>query len=365
MNLYIKILFLSITLAAVSASYATPAFPCCPTDERSASRPDAHAPISVMGDHTHSKGGWMLSYRHMSMEMDNLRRGSARVSSEEFFLADGGYTVSPEWMSMNMHMLGIMYAPTERLTLMAMGNYLETEMTHEIVSQMTAMMINGGDTKFTTHSRGLGDLEISALYRFYLKENRKAHFGLGLNLPTGSIDKKDRLPSMGGATKQQMPASMQLGAGTFDLLPSLTFVQQFEDWSWGAQANGVLRLENKNSNNYRNGHKIELLGWAGYNLAQWLGLNGGLSYNYAGALKGVQTGVNRMGPNGRSVSTAFGENYGGHRLDLILGINFIKPSGFLENHRLSFDLRLPIWRDLNGYQLETNSVLTFGWQRAF
>jgi hypothetical protein len=72
-----------------------------------------------------------------------------------------------------------------------------------------------------------------------------------------------------------------------------------------------------------------------------------------------------MGPNGRSVSTAFGENYGGHRLDLILGINFIKPSGFLENHRLSFDLRLPIWRDLNGYQLETNSVLTFGWQRAF
>ena len=365
MKYFKKTLTLFITLAASSTSHAAPAFPCCPTDEHTVTRPDAHAPISVMGDHTHGEGQWMISYRHMSMEMEDLRKGDARVSSKELFLADGGYTVAPEWMSMNMHMLGIMYAPTERLTLMAMGNYIDTEMTHKIVSQMTAMMINGGETKFTTYSRGLGDLKVSALYRFYLKENRKAHFGLGLNLPTGSINKKDKLPSMGGATEQQMPASMQLGSGTFDLLPSLTFVEQFKDWSWGAQANGVLRLENKNSNNYRYGHKLELLGWLGCNLAQWISLNGGLSYNYTDELKGVQKGVNRMGPNGRSVSTAFGENYGGHHLDLILGINLIKPTGYLENHRLAFDLRLPIWRDTNGYQLETDSVLTFGWQKAF
>ncbi|MEL7333685.1 MAG: hypothetical protein AAFN12_15670 [Cyanobacteria bacterium J06560_2] len=31
----------------------------------SPSRPDSHAPIGVMGDHTHEKGEFMLSYRYM------------------------------------------------------------------------------------------------------------------------------------------------------------------------------------------------------------------------------------------------------------------------------------------------------------
>ena len=39
-------------------------------------RPDGHAPISVMGDHMHAKGEWMLSYRYMSMEMEGLLKGS-------------------------------------------------------------------------------------------------------------------------------------------------------------------------------------------------------------------------------------------------------------------------------------------------
>ena len=34
------------------------------------SRPDGHAPISVMGDHLHKKGEFMLSYRFMQMRME-------------------------------------------------------------------------------------------------------------------------------------------------------------------------------------------------------------------------------------------------------------------------------------------------------
>ncbi len=35
----------------------------------SSARPDGHAPISVMGDHYHKKGEFMLSYRYMPMWM--------------------------------------------------------------------------------------------------------------------------------------------------------------------------------------------------------------------------------------------------------------------------------------------------------
>ena len=45
------------------------------------SRPDAHAPIGVMGDHTHDKGEWMLSYRYMYMNMTGNRVGTDSVSA--------------------------------------------------------------------------------------------------------------------------------------------------------------------------------------------------------------------------------------------------------------------------------------------
>jgi hypothetical protein len=363
MNSFTKIFTLSITLAAVSACYATPAFPCCPADEHSIGRPDAHAPISVMGDHTHSKGGLMLSYRYMNMQMDGMRSGTKRVNSQNVFAAN--YAVAPENMTMEMHMLGMMYAPTYQLTLMAMANYIDTTMNHR-VNPAVAGMINGGDSGFTTDSSGDGDIKLSALYRFYLEGKSKAHLGIGLSLPTGSIDEKDDTPAMGGRRRQLLPAPMQLGSGTFDLLPSFTYVQQFTDWSWGAQASGAIRLESENDSNYRLGNKFELLIWAGYNLADWLGLNGGLSYALIGELKGSQKDLNTNAPmERRSVTTAFSDNYGGERIDVIFGINLLKPTGFLKGHRLAFDLSLPIWCDLTGYQLESGYALTFGWQKAF
>ena len=171
----------------------------------------------------------MLAYRYMNMQMDGMRQGSDRASSGEV-LTRGGYTVTPEWMTMDMHMFGLMYAPTDQLTLMLMVNYIETEMEHS-VRPLPPLVAAIGDDQFTTRSDGLGDLKLSALYRFYLKANRKAHFGLGLSLPTGSIDAKDRTPRPGMPPtfqENQLPASMQLGSGTIDLLPSLTYVQQFD-----------------------------------------------------------------------------------------------------------------------------------------
>ncbi|NBB79686.1 MAG: transporter [Verrucomicrobia bacterium] len=358
----------SLTLALTFTLTLAPASASATAQDR----PDGHAPISIMGDHTHAQGEWMLSYRYMNMQMDGMRNGTDRVSSADVLAADGGYTVTPEWMTMDMHMFGVMYAPTQKLTLMLMANYLETEMEHR-VRNLPPLVAAIGDDQFTTRSQGFGDTKVTALYRFYKEDHSQAHFGLGLSLPTGSIDEKDRTPrppaGMGQPAtfnKNQLPAPMQLGSGTFDLLPSITFLQQHEHWSWGAQANGIIRLESENSNGYRLGHQFESLGWLGYNLTEWLALNGGLSYQHTGKIKGGQKDVGTAGPMGlRSVTTAFEDNFGGDRIDLILGINLLGQNGALTGHRLAVDLRLPLWQDLNGYQLETDSVLTLGWQKAF
>ena len=364
MNTFTKhILLFSTLTAATSATFAAPSFSCCATDDSYQGRPDEHAPISVMGDHTHAKSGWMMSYRTMHMDMDGMRYGTDRVSSGDVFAES--YSVTPESMSMVMHMLGLMYAPTDKLTLMLMSNYTDIEMDHRIFSQGAANMINNGSTKFTTETSGIGDVKLGGLYRFYLKENRKAHLGLSLSLPTGSIDEKDTTPGMGGPANRQLPAPMQLGSGTYDLLPSLTYVQQFEDWSYGAQANAIIRLESENDNGYRLGDVLGAATWAGYNLNEWISLNTGLNYTYTSKLKGSQDDVGTMGPNGKSVTTAYESNTGGERLDAIFGINLYVPTGSLKGQRIAIDLRLPLWQDLNGYQLETDYALTLGWQMAF
>ena len=67
----------------------------------------------------------------------------------------------------------------------------------------------------------------------------------------------------------------------------------------------------------------------------------------------------------RSVTTAFSGNYGGERIDASIGADYTFHSGWLKGHRLAIDARLPLHQDLNGYQLETDLVLTVGWQMAF
>lgn len=318
-----------------------------------------------MGDHVHKTGEWMASYRYMLMDMDGMRAGTDALTAAEVFMADGGYTVTPESMTMDMHMLGLMYALNDDITFLMMANYTSIEMEHQI-NPMAAPLINanGGSGNFTTKSEGVGDVRLGALYQFYSKENKRAHLGLALSLPTGSIDETDFTPMPGmppSFVDQVLPAPMQLGSGTIDLLPSITWLHQFEDWSYGVQASGKIRMESENDRGYQLGNVFELIHWIGYAPNNSVSLEGGIAYKHVGGLSGTQEDIGTMGPAGRSVTTAFNENYGGESVDLIAGLNFLFENG----HRLAFDVRAPVWQDLNGLQLETDYTLTLGWQKAW
>ena len=69
----------------------------------SSNRADGHAPISIMGDHTHNKGEFMLSYQYMPMWMDGLINGSDEIENGEAF---DRYMAVPQDMRMDMHMIG-------------------------------------------------------------------------------------------------------------------------------------------------------------------------------------------------------------------------------------------------------------------
>ena len=314
-------------------------------------RPDAHAPAGVMGEHAHMAGQWMLSYRYTHMDMDGLRDGTGSVSAQEV-ATDFGYMVAPLEMTMDMHMFGVMYAPTDRLTLMAMAPYVIKSMDHRVVMGPMA------GTEFSTQSEGFGDVKLSGVFKLWNKERRTLILNFGVSLPTGSIDEEDNTAASAGEDVQ-LPYPMQLGSGTYDLIPGLTYTDLHEKWSWGAQGLATLRL-GENDNDYTLGDRYELTGWVARLLSA--------SWSASLRLKGQDwDDINGSDPdlNPMIVPTADPDAQGGTRVDLSAGLNFIRRGGVLDGHRLAVEVARPVYQDLNGPQLETDWLLTLGWQYAF
>ena len=149
-------------------------------------RPDGHAPIGVMGDHTHEQGEVMLSYRYMRMGRAGSRNGTDGLSVAEIVAPTGhNFRVTPTAMPMKMRMIGAMYAPTEELTLMAMLPVVDTQMDHVTRS-------GGG---FRPESRAVGDVSVNALYKLGDFDAQRTHLSFGVRLPSGSIEKEDVTPA--------------------------------------------------------------------------------------------------------------------------------------------------------------------------
>lgn len=329
-------------------------------------RADGHAPIGVMGDHMHKAGEWMLSYRLMRMKMEDNRIGTDDVSPEDIvttvpnrFFGQPGQPptlrVVPTDMTMDMHMLGAMYAPSDAVTLMAMASYVDKSMKH------ITFMGPSGTTRlgtFSTNSHGFGDTRLTALVKLYRDPIHKLHLNAGISLPTGSTTEKDRiLTPMNTRPSVRLPYAMQLGSGTFDLMPGLTYTGRSGDVGWGAQTTATLRLGDHHG--YSLGNAYEMTAWGSYQWAPWISTSLRLDGQTVGKIDGQDNKI--VGP----VQTADPSHYGGERIDLLVGANFAIQGGPLRGHRIALEAGVPVYQDLHGPQMKTEYVAILGWQYAF
>ena len=323
-----------------------------------------HAPIGVMGDHLHKKGEFMLSYRAMHMQMQGNRDGTSGASAEEIVttvpnpfagrpMQPPTLRVVPTEMTMTMHMLGLMYAPSDRITLMAMTSVIEKEMDH-----LTFRGAMGTDRlgEFSTDTSGIGDTRISALTRLGRWDNGgQLHSHFGISIPTGDIKQSDRiLTPMGTQPEPRLPYPMQIGSGSWDILAGLTYVRSVERHSFGGQWLGTFRVEN-NSEGYRLGDEHRFTGWYARSLTPALSLSARLQAAHRNKIDGADARV--VAP----VQTADPGNQGGTVIEAGIGANLL----LLQRHRVGVEVVLPLHRDLNGPQLETDWAVTLGYQLAF
>jgi len=309
-------------------------------------RPDAHAPIGVMADHTHKTGEWMFSYRVMHMEMDGNRDGTSRISTSQ---VHSQFPVAPTNMDMEMHMLGAMYAPNDNLTLSVMVPYIKNSMDH----------VTGMGAEFETIGEGLGDISFGGIFnlsKWKTEDESIQHrllANLSLGLPTGDDDIRDDtlMPNV------KLPYPMQVGSGTYNLMPGITYLGQQVNgnYSWGAQAMATIHT-GKNDEGYRRGDKLQLTGW----LAKLLSENISASVRLAAqSWEGIEGNDDQLNP--MMVQTANPGLLSGKRADLLLGLNIKIPG---TGHRFAIEAGRPVWQDLDGPQLETDMMITAGWQWA-
>ncbi|WP_101068992.1 transporter family protein [Roseovarius salinarum] len=326
-----------------------------------------HGPIGVTGRHTPPQGKLMLSYRYGGMSMSGSRMGTTDVSPDyivtalpnRFFGRPGQpptLRVAPREMTKDMHMLGAMYGVADRLTLMAMLPYVEKSMTMRSYAGPVGTTVLGD---FTTHSRGLGDIKLGALFGLAGKGRNASVARLGLSLPTGSITETDRVLSpMGTRPVKRLGYGMQLGSGTVDLRPAITLQRGRGAWNWGAQLGGVVRL-GTNDEGYALGDGATAVAWASWRAAPWISLSGGVEARTMGAIDGIDPNI---------VGAATGadpRNSGGDKVIVFAGADLTARRGALKGHKLGLELGVPVYQDLNGVQSKGDWRLRLAWRRAF
>ncbi|WOH37121.1 transporter [Thalassotalea fonticola] len=328
--------------------------------------PASKTPISIMGDHLHHKGGWMASYRYMTMEMKGLQTGTHDTSTTD---ALQDYSMVPDEMTMNMHMLGLMYAPTDNITLMLMANFIDQEMTSLMQSMpMENNMDTGMDSGMNmtempmmTHSMemesdGLADISISALINGFNGDNYRSHFTLGVRLPTGDID-QTRINMMGEEVLMGYP--MQLGTDTMNILAGYTYVYDEGNWQLGTQINYETAIE-ENDADYKPGDKLQWHNWVSYGVSESLSLSMRLSYLDKDNYSGHDERLNAM-----MMPTADPKQRGVSQVDWAIGATYGFTDGLLKNQQVSFEYSQPIEQDFDGTQLKTDWQATLGWQLSF
>jgi hypothetical protein len=256
-----------------------------------------NAPAGIMGDHLHKKGEVMGMYSASYSSM----RGIYDMTESE---ALAQYGQSPHKMRMRMLMAMGMYGVTDNFNIMVMGHFMDMN--------MTSFMKMGMMTHSHEHeTSGIGDVEISGLYKIFDDGAQKAQANLGLILPTGSIDEKHN----DHGTIKRMSYMMQLGSGSYSLRPQFSWGKRVEQYEFGTQIGGTFRL-NKNSNDYKLGNVYNTTAWAVRNIDERFGVTSRVNYTQTGNVDGADSTLDTS-------STATNNPKFQHRkqLDALLGFN--------------------------------------------
>ncbi|MDR1968337.1 MAG: TonB-dependent receptor [Burkholderiaceae bacterium] len=198
-----------------------------------------------------------------------------------------------------------------------------------------------GSDAGTSHTQSLGDIKIVGRYTG-LTDEKNVGIEFGMKLPTGSYTASFKGGAIAG---DQLDRGLQPGTGTTDvILGVFKFAPISQNWDYFVQATAQLPLN----------------GRAGYRPGNALNVNAGFRYMGLGSV------VPQLQINGRisakdSGANATPDDSGGKTIYLSPGVTVavtekVKVYGFIQ---------VPIYQNLNGYQLAPKFTVSVGTRFEF
>lgn len=322
------------------------------------------APAGVLFGHTLEKAGdAMVGVRYAySLQDGQMMRGPNAASDLAIVNRGCGpgikCTYAPKDMTMNMYMVDLMYAPTDWLTLMLMPQFMSMDM-H--LRRLDGAPPPSPDDIHASHGSnpyhaegGVGDIVMSGLFKLWEIPGQKVHVTLGFTAPTGSVNQRTN----GNADLEHY--GMQLGSGTWNFWPSLTYNGFQDDFNWGGQASVIAVIDSVNDSGFAFGNLFQATAWGGYQIQDWLSGTVRALYTFQDPIDGqYPSPFKPTGPMDMP------QSYGGQYLDIGIGLSAMVQTGDFAGNHFGVEWLQPAYNNYNGYQLERVGTLFATWNLSF
>jgi len=308
-----------------------------------------------------------LKYQYIRNQFKGYRSSTHGVAMSSLFPtglppAPGKFPVLPRRIVQQAHTFTASYDVLEDTVLSLMLPYIRQRTDH--------LSIVPGFPAFRIASDGIGDVAVSATHRFWQSPGRQFHWILGVSAPTGSINQKGDTPRSPPGGRDQLPYTMQLGSGTWDVTLGGGYSGQFGDTrdslrslgtlDWGLDVNGKLRAGH-NDRDYRLGHVLTTSVWIKAAPVDWLRPKLALATHVWGRIHGedqelkIGVGANAFFPS----PVTDPHLYGGERVNLVVGVELGRRdanddgilAGLLQAQSY-LEFGVPVYQRLNGPQVE-------------
>lgn len=303
---------------------------------------------------------WHFGLTYTQLELDGYLDGSDKRSLDDVQFTppevrtDRNFPVVPTTIKQSALIFTVRYALDRKTSIDVGIPYIRQSTDHQSV-------VPGYDT-FRITSEGIGDISfnLSRIIKEY--ENSLLSGTIGISVPTGSINKKGDTPRAPG--DQQLPYTMQLGSGTWDMAAGLSYQRELDKFNWGTQLLGKVRF-GENDRDYTLGNRASLSAWVKSTHHPWIRPKAKLAFQYWDRIDGEDSALTVPGPFPYPAGITNPNYFGGRKLNATLGVSIGGAGGPLQGHSLDIDIGKPVYQNLNGVQPKEVLHFTVRWSEYF
>ncbi|MFT5483618.1 MAG: hypothetical protein ACI9GW_002276, partial [Halieaceae bacterium] len=301
---------------------------------------------------------WHFRYGYISSSYSDYLDGTKKLSLDDVLFAPGedvrtqqNFPVVPHEITQEVHAVSLGYDINDDFSLNVTVPYVKQQTDH--------ISVVPGYDHFNISSKGLGDIIVVGRYSLSETTNGKWNIGLGLSFPTGGIDEQGDTPK--GPGDQQLPYSMQLGSGTYDIPAYIAFSGITEKFRWGVDANAKVRL-GSNDRDYCLGNSVGLAAWIRFEIGNRIAPSMQLSYTNWGAINGKDEELVVPGAFPYPAGVLNPRLYGGQIAELTLALDI---PDFVFGQDLRIGYSFPVYQSLNGPQPGKDYSFSISFTTAF